>query len=134
MGDTLVAPTDRYTSLQLAEMLGVSRTTVGRWALWLSYRPLRRGRPSYQRSFTETDLLICRAWQVICGEKAASHNPLERDLCAQAAAAIRRRPARWLVVTPGCGFTYDEAEDATRIAVQLGLSCWWLIDLRSRRD
>jgi len=131
MGDVMVldAPAGGISGPELAETLGVTESTVCRWAYQLGYPHIGSGR---HRRFTSTDLLICQAWQVLSGT-----DPQQRAVFAevrlQAAAAVRRRPARWLVVTPYCGFTHPEAEEATVLALQLKLRCWWLIDLWSRR-
>jgi hypothetical protein len=123
------ATQDTTTPLEIAAALHVGDATVYRWLDRLGYPPIGSG---HRRVLPRTDLLICRAFQVFHGRFQSGHNPLQDALCQQATGALRRRPGRWLIVTPRCGFTQDTAEDAARLAIRLGLSNWWLIDLWTR--
>lgn len=100
---------------QMAEALGVKTTLMSYWAL------LWQGHVGYgrRRGFDEVDLMVGFAWREL--NPLATRGGAEtacrelRDARVVAEAAIRERPAPWLVISPGPeAATYQHKAEAVK--------------------
>lgn len=102
------ATTSKYTRDAIAAHVGVSVTTVSRWAReW--HGDIGIGA---ERAYTDVDLLVARAWHDLGDRCIGPIGGHQWRMRRWADAAIRANPRRYLVIGPDGAETYSDRQEA----------------------